>query len=321
MFAYDDRVAITVAYKTGLRCAVRGKVLIDFLATASEDVDLELEDGHLVLTDSKSVTKLPILSENDFLFIQPEDESELMQIPLDDAWAKALSLAANTVGSDSLRPETTGVTLQIKNNEINLYSTDNKTATHIVLPTRVGGLTINKAIIIPPQACELIARVYKDHSSGLKWASLVLSEKHISVHIHGATDLAMTVKLIEAKPMDFEDVFEKHVESVETFVQIPQELKTVLERALSVQSSELQKIIQFKVRGSTLNYNAKGPYGELNGQLELVEAAGDIDIKLDVILLLRMWEAAKEIGFGESATVLTNQNFKHLIAYIVGDTK
>jgi len=313
IYAYNDKTAIVVAKETGLDCAVRGSVLLDLLNTAGDEIELEQGDNELTITDSKNKMRVPILPAADFLFEMPDD-GDLQSVAITDKLIKGLELCAMAAGLDALQPAMTGVTIQSAGKKIALYSTDNRTITRYLLPQKIDERI--QTIIVHKQACEQLVKLYGSVQTSVKSKELLFADDHVTAHFVALNDVSLVAKLVQADPLDYDDLFKNYTTDVE-LTAIPEELVTVLKRTVTFQGNELQKSIKFRLSGRKLNYEAKGPYGDHGGNITLEDNLDtELTFEVDPVLLLRMVEHATEIGFGEGAVVLEGEGLTHLVCHL-----
>lgn len=143
---YNDSIGIIIFDEElfeDLECAVPGDTLYRTLATFSSEVQLEEAEDSVIVRQGKTELELSILDSGSYLFAPPDEEGE-MEYSMSDVDAsfevtsdfiEAISFLVTLAGEDVLYDNQMGITIKSVpgNDEVILFSTDNKSITRVVL--------------------------------------------------------------------------------------------------------------------------------------------------------------------------------------------
>lgn len=230
ILAYNDVQAIQLEYKSGLHCAVPGKLFNKLLNTLSvTDVNLELNKSQteLLIGTGRNQIKLPILPQNEFIFEMPDVQGVELNFGqgVDKGFAKCLS----TVSHNPTRPERNGITIKVERDHIMFYTTDGVT----ISTYRVDGMysvseTEQIWHIMPTFFCE---RLYTTMKSLSLFPRVTFDETSVLAQLEGHKIFS---RLINAEPPKFESAIRRilptPLEEVQLFP-IPTGLIAALTRA------------------------------------------------------------------------------------------
>ncbi|MEO0248118.1 MAG: hypothetical protein ABIN58_00990 [candidate division WOR-3 bacterium] len=321
IFAFDDKTAVLVYENTGIRGAVRGRVLIEAVENADDELKLEKRGTELALVDSTSTLCLPMLSPETFLFQMPDLDAIDVSITADKNtvgnFLSCLELAASTSNEESLRPELVGVTIKVEDGEINLYSTDNISCTKIV----VHGLEVEGRgeVIIPKSSCQLLAKTFRDLAEDLESCSFYFSKAAVltTYLVKEKSDVWVVCKTISATPADYEAILEAVLENRD-YGDVPEGLEKALSRASVMFKDDYDKLVQISPTDTGIDLYCKGGYGELKVSIES-EVSPEDTVAVNPDLVRRMLDRGQAIMFCSSALALISeldgQELIYLVAY------
>lgn len=264
LYAFNDVSAVFVEHKTGLECALRGDVLLGILETISGDeVEIKPLETSAELNGGKA--KLPMLPSTDFIFTLPEDE-QYVNVPFSNDIVAALKACLITVGQDALRPEFTGVTVQLSKSSMVFFSSDNATISRYEVPA-LGRKTASA--IFPKstaqQALDLRAAVVKEDQK--KQPELKLGDKYLEIEFNSAPGVFIYSKLLSVEAADFQKVLDMHLKGLALF-DIPAEFAAVVKRAELVLGKDLDQCCELATTKTGLTVKAQGQLGEIDEQMK-----------------------------------------------------
>lgn len=324
LFAFDDKTAVVVFEETDIRCAVRGRVLIEMVENADEDLELSFEDNHLVLTDGSSSINLPALSDETFLFQMPDLDSTEVSITGEleamQSFLECLELASATSNEESLRPELVGVTVQAQGKDgLTLYSTDNISCTRVVAlsPTVEG----SGVVIIPKSSCQLLGKTFRDLKEGLANCGIYFLKGAVlaTFTTSEGADVWVVCKTVAAKPADYETILESNLEEDE-YGDLPESLEKALSRASVMFKDDYARSVQIIPTDEGLQLFCSGDYGELNVLVESEVAPVDT-VTINPDLVRRMMPQCQSLMFCKSAMAMVSHTDDYDLTYLVAYKK
>ena len=252
IYAYNDITAVVVEAQTGLSCALHGETLMGILAVAgAEEVKIKLEGGGASLDVGNGWVKIPVLPKEDFLFTFP-DEDPVLELTFTDAMAAAFERCLMSVGTDTLRPEFSGITVQVNKDSVVFYSTDNVSATRF---KPEGKFLSRKTMttVIPGIACEQMLKLRGPDTK------IALGER---AGVMSAGQVTLVTKLLPAVVGQFEGIFAKHVEP-STFCPLPVELGREIAKAVVLLGKESVKRCVLNFGRGEATVSASGVLGSM----------------------------------------------------------
>ncbi len=313
---------MVVFQETGIQGAVRGRVLIEMVENAEDRIELEAEDNSLVIKDSRSELKLPMLPPDTFLFELPDTDKVKASISgdLDTmlGFMEGLELAANNSNEESLRPELVGVTVLV-DERATLYSTDNISCTKVTL-TQVDA--DGEAIaVLPKSSCQLIAKTFRDlRGSGLAECGVYVLKDSVLVSYALDDDepavwvVCKTVPV--AKPADYEGILERNLEEGE-FFDVPDGLEQALSRASAMFKDDYSRAVTLApAEDAALLLSCKGEYGELSADLNS-EGVPAEEVVMNPDLVRRMLGTCHALMFCTNAMAMVSESDHSEVLYLV----
>jgi len=303
VFAFNDKTAVVVEHETGLHCAVPGKVLLDIIGGCASEITMEQKDAEVVIKDKGSTVRLPILQPETFIFDPEQFNDAALLCALTPEIVTALELAAGTSNEkESIRANLTGVTFTPADDEhLCLYSTNNVTCTSVLVPvkfkTKKGGHTG----ILSKDACELIAKTYRDLGDECEDARLFLGDGY-AVAVLSPT-VRVIAKLIVAEPADFDKIMDENSEGVE-WAECPEALFEAAKRAAILTATDPEKVLSLEPQSGFLLVRAKGQLGEMETKIKSKGITAGAQFSVDPDMLSRAQPWAAEIGLGGRALLL-----------------
>ncbi len=318
--AFDDVVALQYPFDFGFKGAVRGRVLIDFLASSrAKEVEVEGEtDGVINIKAGRAKLNTPLLGTDDFLFKRPKMEQG-HTLKVGDDFLSALGRAMISMGRDPSHPFRLGVTVSSvssgddgEKSGLLFYSSDNKSATQVFYPTKEGD-KVELVTILPPRFCELISEIGKAD----KLTSITLNGDWVeATFTSGLRLFSKTVQGAELKT--FRKVF-KGMEEVGTVIDIPKGLDKCLERALVVAKFAKEPFTAVKVKGDQLLlHTSSESAGEVKDRIT-IDTHGPAELWVAPELLARVLPLADKFALiPEQCVLFKGKHFTHVVTVVEG---
>ena len=316
ILGYNDITCIAVNFEHDLACCLPGDLLIKTLGSfGSSEVDVAYKDGNVTLKAGKAKMKLPVLP----LDSHPYEDLDLdweETLTLTEGFLKGLSACLISVGNDPTHPAQMGVTLEPTTKGAALFSTDNFTVSRYQTDVK---LERDQAYILPTFFCQqllTLARAFPKEELTLRLSTGLLEARF------GKAAWMQSKTLVDVEPLDFPHIFDKHCKLAgfaERNVDIPAGWDAAFERALLVQSAELDKLTKVEILGDALKLQSSSPSGEALDSLpyEAADHDPEQEIHLDPSLVLRGSKVCTKLLFNEKSLTLTSDDtkFVHLISY------
>lgn len=321
LFAFDDKTAVVVYEETGIQGAVRGRVLIEMVENADDEIELTADEQSLTLTDGSSSMSLPMLPPETFLFQMPDLDSTKVAIEgsLDEMedFLACLELAAGTSNEESLRPELVGVTIHAdEGGPLLLYSTDNISCTRVSMADL--SQTGKGVAIIPKSSCQMLAKTFRDLTPGLGRCSIYFLDGAVlaTYTMTDEADVWVVCKTIPVKPADYETIIETYMEEGE-FGDLPEGFEKALSRASAMFKDDYARAVQIQPTEAGFDLYCKGDYGELTVSLESEVWPDEALVTLNPDLLRRMLSQSQALMFCSSAVALVAETDSYHLTYLV----
>lgn len=327
LYAYDSRTAIFVEHKTGLSCALRGKVLLDMLESAGAEVELEQDGEEVVLKDGKSEVKMPTIASEQFTFKNRDalkKSKALAQVNITEDFIDALELCLLGANQDAYRPELTGVTLHIlEGKEVRLYTTNNFTVTMYTMPcvaekkvgrTKAEPRPLGEAwTILPKQSADLMVKTYRALKDTLKSCTLYVSADLVYMQLTGEVSVTVASHPVAVEHADYPSIMKKFLGKLERFnFDKPEEFESAIARAEVLQGKELQKRCGVSVKGADMRVWTRGMYGTLDTKVKLSEKITAEHFEIPPDHTRRILPFVEEVGLGKSCIVFYGHEGKLL---------
>lgn len=302
VFAFNDKTAVVVEEETGLHCAVPGKVLLDMLEGCGAEISVEQKDAEVVIKDKGSTIRLPILQPDAFVFDPEQFGKATPMCPLTAELISALELAASTSNTESIRANLTGVTFDNDGDagQLLLYSTDNVTLTKVQVPAALKSKRRVQGIL-PKDACDLIAKTYRDLGEEAAEAHLLLGDGFVVAQLSDA--VRVVAKLVVGEPADFEKMISENSKGAE-FTECPESLFSAAKRASILTATDPERALEIITQAGFISVRAKGRLGELDTKIKAKGITDGDPYMIDPDMLVRAQPWAAEIGLGARALVL-----------------
>jgi DNA polymerase III sliding clamp (beta) subunit (PCNA family) len=316
--AFDDVVALHLPTKGfGFRGAIRGRVLIDTLASSKAKEATLSQDGHegcVVVKAGRSKLMIPLLPESEFIFKKLPKMKDGVVVKVGREFVDAFARAMVSMGRDASHPTRLGVTMATTSDPkpgFLFYSSDNKAATRVYLPEKGADDAGELAAILPPRFCELLVEIGKEDEP----TQITLTSEWVEAVFTSGLRLFARAILGDGVEM-FEGVFARQWKRKPKMVDVPKGLDKALERAMVVAKYAKEPFTAVAVKESVLRLTTlSDSAGRVDDRLSDVELP-DVSTRVTPDLLYRALPMAEQFGFGEGCVLLKGDDFDHLITTI-----
>lgn len=250
LMAFNDSIAIMTPCASGFKGGIPGDALQALVQLSkAKDIEFEVtggeEGGTLATKIGRSRIKFAIMPLQQGMDILPKVKSDTAKRLKVEAvpFLSALADCMESIGMDTSRPDTLGVTLDI-GKQLQMFSTNGETITQAVVKNK--GEMTKQRVVLTATFCQQILRLIKPSD-----------ELHLELHKdHALLIIGKTVVygrlLFPEQPLDFANIISQHVKEGDTkFVALPQQLQSAVARALVITHSKVEQIrTNFTVKDS-----------------------------------------------------------------------
>ncbi len=298
VFSWNDQVAIVGLCKVDKPFGCHGATLLGLLKCCSSDeVDIEVTKDNLLITSGSSDFKLPYISQEEFLWKEPEVHEANLQEP---ELFEAIKACVATTSSDIALGAFNQICLMSTNEAVIVYSCDGDAITKV---------TVTGEVLAFENAC--ISKSFAEALSKLDIGipDLFLEGEWIaayadSYHIYGRN--------LGPPQLDYEAEIRKSVGiNNYKFVPIPKELNNALSRARVVADAET-KPTQFIINNKNIYLGTFTPYGDVDD----IVGCDHLDIKANIsaAMLQKSLEGCTEFCVTENCVLLKGERILRLLA-------
>ena len=270
LVAYNDQIGVSVPLKTEFVGAIPGKLLMDLLgASRAKEVEFIDKNAEIEIKAASSRFKLPVMSEDSFVFDMPKSKDKPLPVPLVQ-FAQAIEGCLRSVSTDQSVADQQGITLIVDNDELSLFSTNNATISTNTLKLTAKP-SFKDRIILPALFCEQVVK---------------LAGKNCKLEVHNDYALLSTPKgvccfgrfLNSHKPIDFQEVVDSSLKGVAKQLRpIPSKLRLMVERAMIITQTE-KVLTTITVKDGIMHFESKG-LGEVIDSVQVDQ--DDAELALD----------------------------------------
>lgn len=255
VYASKDKLTIMAPCEVTESFAVNGKILVELLKNSTvKEVDIQLDKENALVVAGKSKMKLPYMGQDDFLFIEPEEETWEVMLEIDEELLKAFSLCLVTSSSDNTMPAFMGVTVK-GGKQTCLYSCDGDALSRYQL----GAKSADVQLIVPGEFVDSLLRITE--TTGCKLGHLYLNEEWAVAELGNDFKIFGRI-LVNDEPLDFEGQLKKYLKNSPPFIDVPDGLAPALSRARVVADPE-GKATVVKISGGKLVLSTETHLGDV----------------------------------------------------------
>lgn len=308
----SDSIGITVPLKTDFACGLRGNEFIALLESSTvKDVEITVEGKTLKLKLGRSNLKLPILEMDDAIWEFPEEilvpENIADKLPLKADILLVIERLLVSSGGAGKAPEQQGITFVMRNDAIELTSTDAKTVTFIIMENP--GL---------PEGRHLVPREFFDHALRLcKDGNMVLTDE-LAVSVSSSGVRVFTKLIHEPFPVDYNKILDDRVPADTQGVAIPDRLESALKRAGILLAGVDKGGLKMTISKNVLSLAVDSAIGEMRDTMKLAEDHPDVEVMFNPTLLARALPYADTMIINKDSAALLADGYWYLAASLLG---
>ena len=296
--AYDDVVAMIVPCKPPFEGAVRGNLVLNFLATVpSEALKVTVKDTEVTFRAGAARLVTGLTPKEDFVFEVPQ-RTEALELVMNSDLRNALNQALVTMGVDPAHPWRMGITVDFQADYIALYTTDNFTCGQQFIMTAVPESLVGKQVWMPPRLCQLLMDYPCDEGT------IYLTPDWIEVEFKDGSRLfSRTITNVDV--VKYQETFAPIQELLEAAgaTEITKDFNSAIDRSLIILQSETDKKIGFEIKDGQLTLTGKSELGLVDDQLP-VPGHNDVSVASSPDLIKRCIEGMALISFTNRCVVV-----------------
>jgi len=302
LFTYDAVSAITVNFKTGLQCALRGETLLKLVELAGDDIELAMGEQCVEFKSGRrEAIELPYLAKSDFLWKgmpsvvghEFEFNADLLQ-----GWR----MCAATVAKDARQLEWTALAFRLGAKPV-LASHDGSATTRYTLTSALGKK--EQLVLIPKSVVDQVLWI-ESLLELEKPIRATISNDYLRCDFVGEQTVTLIGKLMPGDPFDFDAALKASRPNKER-QQLPDGFGDAIERVLAVRARENDNLCSLHCNGKELRVYGNGTLGNAETKFKLSGASAHINC--DPAALSRYLPsngAAKETDEDDEATTKRN---------------
>lgn len=305
--AYNDVIGIEAPFTSELNGGLHGDSLITFVSKSrAKEVDISGE-SQLTLKAGNAKFEMSLMELERQLWEFPKFETK-RSIPIDATFLDALTVSLISIGSDTSTIDCLGVTIIPKEDEIELFSTDCRSLSKVVMKN-IRSVNMERCVI-PAVFCEELIKLYKKTGGNLYIDDdMVITSNSQSCKLFS--------RLIEVdKPLDFYGILDSHISDDIDPVTIPRRLKLSMERMVSL--IKPGGVVEFKFENNRLKLQCETAVGgELKDSMTLEEddKHPDVVALFSPDLVKRVLPLVTKFAVTENCMVMTGpKSFNHYIS-------
>jgi DNA polymerase III sliding clamp (beta) subunit (PCNA family) len=308
---YNDVVAIRSACDTGITGGVNGKTLLSWLsASHAKDVSFKQDDDTLTVKAGRARLRQPFYQQDDFVFDWPKvKKSDLITLPMDEAFLNALRSAAISASEDQNHPWRLGVTLVAEGKWAAFYSSDAYSLTRSTFDLAESIHKQHREVLLPPKFVDLVLTAGEGGT-----LLFTYGEEWVMARYEGTDIFSKTPQEVDGKR--YKKTLDGSIKDTHKAVDLPSGLQPALSRAVVVAGSKSHdEFTTFKVADGRLRLSTCTVRGDAKDVMRL--AHKDVSVHCDAQFLLRALPHAAEVSFNQRCIVLKGEGFEHLISTAV----
>lgn len=290
--AYNDIIAIVGPAELVEPCSIHGNTLLGLLSNSKvDDVDISFTDGTAIIKLGKTVSKLPFMSEENFIFEAPAGKWDF-KIPFTESLASGLSMCLETVSTDETQAALQGITLDLDK----LYSCNGDTLTRVAL--KHGG----KWAFMSSAFCSATLKLWNVLS--MTKGTLHFNKEWIFADFGNWSVYGRVMEIKE--PIDFEALIKQNIKKQVPTQAVPPDLSDALMRARVLSDPESQKTVVSIEKGK-LTLHTETHMGEIKDLLTL-KGHPDVAANINASHIHRALQYCDQVAFHDNCVVLTQDD-------------
>jgi DNA polymerase III sliding clamp (beta) subunit (PCNA family) len=287
---YNDTIAIVGPCDFPHSGSIHGPTLLGILENSNtEEADFKFTENTVTLKLGKTISKLPYLTEDSFIFEQPT-EQWVSGVKITGSFIDALKICLETVSSDTTQPALGGISL-VGNN---LYSCNGDSITRVVTKNGIKG-----RVLMPTAFCSAVLKL---------WEALSLTKGEL--HFNNTWVFAdfgewsIYGNVLEIKdPIDFEKLIKDTVRRPSNTQAVPAEFSEALQRARVLSDPESQKTVVTISKGK-MHLFTETYMGDVSDTMPCGNHP-DVVANINAGHVFKAMQFAEELAFYDNCIVLT----------------
>lgn len=310
LVGYNGSVGVIVPLTSPIRCCVPGAFFASMLkAAGAKEVELELEDGTLLVRGAATKFKSPTMPSSAFPFELPEEPSKRLKVDGKEL-QKAMKICLPSVGLSADRPDQLGITFLADKSDSGegmfLYATTGKVMTRAF----VANLPFTKRMVLPGPFCRHFVELY----AGEPLRYYVDENGLILGWGEGGNVITMCCAFIQPdKPLPYNVVFASHVKASSRFIPVAPRLEKILGRACIVAKGDVTAVrTKITIKEDRARFFTRSKAGEVSDFMSVVEGHPEVVIEVDPVAFRDGCESFKEMEITSECINMRN-DFAHYI--------
>jgi DNA polymerase III sliding clamp (beta) subunit (PCNA family) len=312
LIAYDDVIGISAPFDAEeIQGGIKGQLIVGLLnASGAKNVELTAKGDEALLKAARAKLNLALLEPERAVWDFPKVKNNAFS-PLSKELLAGLADVLIAVGQDTSIPDQLGVTFQLAEDGLTLFTTDSKTIAQCFVPAPKG--FDEEYMVVPTQFCEQLLRLGNDKTQVALIKGGIVANCESGVGIYS--------RLVDVPdPSDFTDTLQralpKNYNSVA--VPIPGNMRLAIERALVVLNGKVAEPISMTVKDGILNLECRSDLGELHDEIELDGKHEDASLQIDPTLIKRALDKCDSMLLADSCFAMIGRkgNFVYVISSI-----
>lgn len=298
VIGYNDALGIVAPCDVEDTFAVNGSTLLGLLQNShSEDVEFALDGQEVIIKAGRSTFKLPYLPEENFLFIEPEDDW-LLNLVLDQQVLDGLTSCLMTSSRDLSQGALMGICFNTTKKSTVLYSCDGDAVSQYGL-AQLDITGQPKPITVPNDFCETVLKIAEGTEATEK-SKLTLNDAWAMAELD--TGYKIYGRIIQNdNPLDHAALIKKTLKSKPEYVPLPKGLDHALSRARVVADKE-SKPTQIVVEAGRIKLLTESSYGTVRDTLAMAKHS-DVIVMVSAEKVQRAMSITDEMAVMENCTV------------------
>ena len=303
-----DRFTVRLDFPTDFEdVAVRGEGLHKFLELlGGESVFLELTDHELLIAQNKSEQKLAVISIKEFL--DPVDEEHVVStVTITERLIEGLGLCLKNVEKDNPDPYRSGITCDVSDSMVRIYSTNNESILEFDVGTTDKKVKIRE--VMPAKfARALITATCKLGVSG----QLEFGDNHIAARLD---ECYIFTPYKSSQDIDFKEVMDEQIASsyVDNLVSLCDSHVLAFQKQM-VCGPEALTTIQNK--GDVCHLHTSSNVASVSEELTSFPFYGPGRIQVAAHNLLKYKDQVDMLSFEEGGVLFHGTGMRYMVAYV-----
>jgi len=327
VYAYDGVNGIRVPMPEDapkIRGAVPGSALLKLVASlGGSSMAISSEQGYFRIKSGRSSMKLPMLDAESFIWEASTFGEVQQEIPITAEFIEGLKLCLLTVEDTALIKHYRGITADITNGHITLYSTNNNTLS--VFDVAASAIEAAEPLLLPRRFCQLLVDCCGGKEGPSEGMTLSIGDGFVAVTDPTLLEehFFLVTSVIEgAKPSDFEEVLEHYLPKKKKAPTFPvnDSFTRALKRAVAILSDEAVKTTAVEISGTEITFRTSSSMGDVRDRVVFRDAKHAAKETVHKVvppdLLLSAMSVCNQVHFADKVIVCSRDDmYKQLVVY------